>query len=856
MSDLNIALVLRFIDQATAPARKAMEGLQATGKQVEDFGRTQITAGREQAQIARQQQQQMRGEVMGLVGMVTSIYAGLRGPVLFEQEMSKVGAVTRANNEDLVAMTDEAERLGETTHHSALRAAEGMRFLGMAGFDVASIITAMPGVLDMAMANDASVADAARLSSDFLSQFELGADRMGYVADVITNVTTSANTDLMALGETMKNSGVTANMMGIKFHDLAGMAGILAERGFAGAEAGTGLSRMLLALVSPTDNALEALEGLNVQTTDAEGNLRPIPDLLAEIGAAMQGMGDVERGSLMQTIFGTYALRPARILMMEAMSGALQQYQIDILETGAAARVAGQMADNTAGDFMLWGSAMASVAISIGRAVLPEIRALLQTVTPLVQALSGWIRENPELVTQLARVAAVMISLRLGVFMLRWAFWALVRNYANLRIVFGFLTAALGHLITLSAFLALRAIPVLKLALLALGNVLLFAGRMAVLALWGLRAMGAGLWALATRPLVALRALGSAAMWFGRAALLLVPALAKLAWPITLLVAAAILLRRYWDRLRAVFRGVGRAIMEGLQPAFDWLRDTLGNLRGLIGAGFGWIAEALGIDAEAVSAAFARMFDVSAHIARLKEQITAGFSWVGSFFGNLFAREVLSNDEADAIAARAQALTERILGSFRHTFETLRNLAEAAFTYITGWTFDDVGQALRSAFDIDLYSAGVDLITRLGEGIWSVLTGLVANIKSSLANIAPDWLTRGGGSANPNAGPGGGVPGGGVTGARDMGGVVRPGFLYEINERGQEFFAPDRPGSVIKGSDLRAGGGSGGGDVIIGDVHVHAAPGQDPMAIAREVQRVLREEMRKARYALNDGALA
>ncbi|WP_333827712.1 phage portal protein family protein [Pararhodobacter sp.] len=34
-------------------------------------------------------------------------------------------------------------------------------------------------------------------------------------------------------------------------------------------------------------------------------------------------------------------------------------------------------------------------------------------------------------------------------------------------------------------------------------------------------------------------------------------------------------------------------------------------------------------------------------------------------------------------------------------------------------------------------------------------------------------------------------------GSRALGGPVRPGFLYEINEQGQEFFMPDSPGRVI-----------------------------------------------------------
>ncbi|SUZ33975.1 hypothetical protein ROE7235_03756 [Roseibaca ekhonensis] len=85
---------------------------------------------------------------------------------------------------------------------------------------------------------------------------------------------------------------------------------------------------------------------------------------------------------------------------------------------------------------------------------------------------------------------------------------------------------------------------------------------------------------------------------------------------------------------------------------------------------------------------------------------------------------------------------------------------------------------------------------------------------------------------------------------------MRPGFIYEINERNQEFFSPSVPGSVIKGTDLARGGGASraGPSIQIGDIHVHAPPGMDPREIAREVDRQLRASFSQ-RHALHDGGL-
>lgn len=57
-------------------------------------------------------------------------------------------------------------------------------------------------------------------------------------------------------------------------------------------------------------------------------------------------------------------------------------------------------------------------------------------------------------------------------------------------------------------------------------------------------------------------------------------------------------------------------------------------------------------------------------------------------------------------------------------------------------------------------------------------------------------------------------------GGRASGGPVQPGYFYEVNERGQEYFAPSVPGQIIPS------GGAGGGGAMAGaipppEVHIH-----------------------------------
>jgi len=167
-----------------------------------------------------------------------------------------------------------------------------------------------------------------------------------------------------------------------------------------------------------------------------------------------------------------------------------------------------------------------------------------------------------------------------------------------------------------------------------------------------------------------------------------------------------------------------------------------------------------------------------------------------------------------------------------------------------------IGDTLSKAFDIDLFEKGVAMIKSLKDGIWSVLTEMVASIKSKLASIVPDWMTNWGerGSQPPTAYQNNADEFSGVTGGRATGGPVRAGMIYRWLEEGQEMFSPAVDGNVISNRQLR-GMRQGGGrsmSISLGGVVIHAAPGQSPMDIARAVRAEF-ERLISESGALHDG---
>ena len=85
------------------------------------------------------------------------------------------------------------------------------------------------------------------------------------------------------LGDTMKYVAPVASGLGVDLETAAVAAGKLGDAGIQGSMAGTSLRSILGRLAEPPKQAADALEELNIKTRDAKGNLRGLPEILADL---------------------------------------------------------------------------------------------------------------------------------------------------------------------------------------------------------------------------------------------------------------------------------------------------------------------------------------------------------------------------------------------------------------------------------------------------------------------------------------------------------------------------------------------------------------------------------------------
>jgi len=399
MEVFSVFATLSLVDMISGPLDRVKNAMKSMEGGVSSLGRRMGNLALGMAPVAL-----AAGVMLGAFGACVGVAAG------FEDQMAKVGAVSRASSEEMAALEATARELGSTTQFTAVQVGEAEQYLAMAGFSAKENIAALPGVLNLAAATATDLGRAADISSDILSAFGLEAEQMTRVADVLALTCATANTNMELLGDTMKYVAPVARMAGLSLEETAAMAGLLGNVGIKGSQAGTTLKAMLNKMAAPTKEAQELFQKLGVTVKDSAGNLRSPVTVLGEMAAGLKKMGTAEQIAAMKMIVGEEAIAGFSELIEKEGIGAIAEYA-KRLEAGggSAAEMAARMNDTLAGSLRGLNSAWESVQITVGKLFISAVRGAVDGMTGFLRLLDK-AAQNPFGAALLKIVSAVSLA--------------------------------------------------------------------------------------------------------------------------------------------------------------------------------------------------------------------------------------------------------------------------------------------------------------------------------------------------------------------------------------------------------------------------------------------------------------
>ena len=322
----------------------------------------------------------------------------------FDDVARRVQGTTGASAETMELLRFQAKELGRTTSWSASEAAEAQFEFAKAGFNTNEIIAATGGILDTATAAQMGLAEATELTAGALRMFGLDASKSTQVGDMLTKTASSTTTDVRDLAEALKYSGNGAKQFGLNLQQTLGILGKLGDKMLKGSEAGTGLQAVFASLLN--SNKSKMLTTIGVQLTE-DGSYRNILDIIDDIREKTAGMAEAEKASFIQNVFGDQGSR----VMNNILS--MQKDEIRNLigeienSSGFSKRLAELLNNGLGGAFRGLTSATEGLAIAFGEYLEPTVITLINGVTQLVTAGTGfieWLNSGSYLATGLTTV--------------------------------------------------------------------------------------------------------------------------------------------------------------------------------------------------------------------------------------------------------------------------------------------------------------------------------------------------------------------------------------------------------------------------------------------------------------------
>ena len=385
---------LKRLEEQANQSATALQKISATGEKLKDVGSNIEGAGK---------------KLLPVTATVAALgTASVKTAADFEAAMSKVAAVSGASGKELEDLTAKAREMGSKTKFSASEAAEAMNYMAMAGWKTEDMLSGIEGVMNLAAASGEDLATTSDIVTDALTAFGLSAQYSRHFADVLAAASSNANTNVSMMGETFKYCAPIAGALGFSVEDTAEAIGLMANAGIKSTQAGTSLRTIMTNLSGEVKICGENIGDVTVATTNADGSMRDLSDILADCRTAFSGLSESEKAAAAESLVGKNAMSGFLALMnageadIAKLSGAIDNCN------GAAQSMADTMNNNLEGQLTILKSQLQELAISFGEILLPAVKSIVSFLQGFINVLNSMPDGMKQTIVTIALVAAAL----------------------------------------------------------------------------------------------------------------------------------------------------------------------------------------------------------------------------------------------------------------------------------------------------------------------------------------------------------------------------------------------------------------------------------------------------------------
>ncbi|MBI1620168.1 phage tail tape measure protein [Aquamicrobium sp. cd-1] len=722
-------------------------------------------------------------------GLARAMASPLKAATEFETTLEDIGQKLDEPVAKLPKLGKEIRDVARQTTQSAAQIATGMDVLAGMGASRGDALGLLMPIGKAATAYNASIADLSQAGYAALDNLKVPANEFGKALDAMAQAGKAGAFELKDMAQYFPSLGAAYQGLGqtgvSSVADLAAALQVVRKGTGDSAEAATNLSNILQKVYAP--QTIKAFKKIGIDLRKemdraAKAGMTPIEAIAEITRKALKG--DLSRlGDLFTDAQVQKGLRP--------LIQNLDLYR----QIRAEAMSAQGVVEEDYQRRLVTGQlatqriqiAMENLNLAIGSALLPALANLGDVIVPIITKMAEWAEANPALTQAIVALSAGLVGLRVA---------AIAAQFSLLWMKGGLLAAGLAGMKGLAAALRIA----------------------------GLAFMPFGAGARAARSAMIGFTAAASVGGTGSALKIMGSSLLGLLSPMRLVTSALKVLR-----LAVIGTGIGAALV-GIAAAGTWIYNN-------------W--QGIGVAFEAFKGAFMRAIEpVMPALEPVIDGVSSLFDWIGDLLGPIdemngswAAWGIAAGNAVGEIVAAVVGLPGKIIAFSEDMLDAGRELAQAMW--------DGVKEMIAQM--VDWFR---ELPGRIIEAIGSIdLTSIISwPSPPSWWTNRPSWLGGGGGESA------------GIAGARAAGGPIAAGRTYLVGEEGPELITPSRSGYVhsadetaamAHGGSRNTGSGSAGSSVLslgslIGELHVHPAPGMDEEALAQKAARLIGQAVREA----------
>ncbi|MGR3486039.1 MAG: phage tail tape measure protein [Paracoccaceae bacterium] len=419
-ADMNVSLTLRLLDQFTATGRRFNQWVDRTRGNADRLGtslggavRSRFSTANVEAALARSEERisAARGRLQGALGMALTLAAPVYMAGNFEEELIHFANLAEIGEERVGQLRGEIDQLRRDTGQSNTQVLTGLEALVGKGMGLDEAIASLRATGRLATATRADIAETANSGFAVMSNMKVAPDALAQAFDIMAASGKEGAFELGAMARHFPTITAGARALGIE--GVEGVASLSAALQVAMASAGSedqaanNLVNFLGKLTAPDTVRKFAEFGVDVQA-ELEGALSRGVDPLEHM---LQVISDVTDGDAFK-MGELFADRQVLDFLRAAIPGLEEYRRIRDVSLDAEGVVDADYARVMDGFNQSLRGARDAVTALFGASgvLLPILTDMLQGFTGMVNAVSTWTQENPELTATIVKGGAALLA--------------------------------------------------------------------------------------------------------------------------------------------------------------------------------------------------------------------------------------------------------------------------------------------------------------------------------------------------------------------------------------------------------------------------------------------------------------